>query len=210
MTRLEKFGLATGVIGLFADGIALATFLSGLWGSQPSHSGGDEMPAILLIILAVTIVYGWLALCWFLVRKDFLARKGKRKQDKPEYTGVAFRAVVGIGILMAPLALAWWAAVSRGDISQQAIPIQTSPAVLTPSASPSPTLFGNSTSVPPIANSRVTTSSSDTTAIGCIFPIVHVVVAVGIYLVLILLMPMLYSDMPPVDIGEILDSLMPS
>jgi len=56
------------VVGLVADGIALSTFLAGLWGKSTE---GESLPSLILfyVLSGLLIIYGWLTLSWVLTRR---------------------------------------------------------------------------------------------------------------------------------------------
>ncbi len=212
MSKLEKFALATGIIGLTVDVIGLTTFLAGIWNPESMNSTSSELPVIYQVIFGLTTIYGWLSISWILVRRAFVNRESTKK----DFPNTVLRVAIGVGILVLPLAMAWWTAVAQGDIAQQKAEIeqrqilrvtQTAQAILTPVAT-------NSTEVAtPTLVPRGGGVGEDYVDIGPYLfcsPVMHIVLGIGVYLVLSLLMPIVYPDMPEESIEMIIGKLFSS
>jgi hypothetical protein len=204
MNHLEKFGLVSGIIGLVADIIGLVSFLSGIWKPSAENLGTGEMPFIFLVIFAFTIIYGWFSISWVLIRKAYLARK----YNKKSFISASFKTAFAVGIMVFPLIIAWWVVIVRTDESRQYVEIQnrkaaeaTQSALITPvpteasgnqQVTPTPSLYGN-------PNDRV-----DKSGWYCLTIPAHVALTVGMFLVIILIMPNVYSDMPEVTMDDLM------
>jgi len=191
MSKLEKFGLVTGIISLVADCIALLTFFSGIWNPTSSNSTPGELPLIYRGILALTIVYGWLSTSWALARKSFLAR-----EDKPEkkFLITTLSATIGIGLIVLPFTMAWWAANAQGRMIEYQAKmdrINAIRATLTIQAFLAPIATGT-----PQTRAVHSPPSPVDEAIMMCAPFTHITLGVGIFLALTLLMPLVYPDMP--------------
>src|SRR5690242_19454796 len=118
MNRLEKFGLATGIIGLASDTIALTTFIGGFWGRTattvtmpykelPIVSATTtvrEIPLVIATTLILTIIYSWLIISWVLSRRSFSLRTEK---NKAVVENITTRSITGLGIVIWPIFTMW-------------------------------------------------------------------------------------------------------
>lgn len=190
MNSLEKFGLVSGIIGLIADIIGLVSFLSGIWQPSSINSGIGEMPFIYQVMFAITILYGWLSISWFLLRRSFIARK--YKADK--FISASFSISIATGIMLFPLIMAWWAVPMRADAAQQRAQIEQTKimqATQTALGTPAPT---------PISPYTRNADTVDTSSWYCFLIPAQVVISFAISGVLCLLMPTIYSDMPEISL----------
>jgi hypothetical protein len=55
MSKIEQFGLFTGVLGLFSDVIALGTFVLGFWTLQATDTSNNTMANLFLAVTAFFI-----------------------------------------------------------------------------------------------------------------------------------------------------------
>lgn len=73
MNKAEKFALTTATIGLIADGITIASF-SGIFVSDSTSANQQTVSNITTSrFIALSVVYCWLVLSWFLTRRAYLA-----------------------------------------------------------------------------------------------------------------------------------------
>ncbi|HBY97249.1 MAG: hypothetical protein M5U01_28950 [Ardenticatenaceae bacterium] len=101
MSRVERFQLIIGAIGLIVDIMVMAVF-----GTSFARPVGARqvlpLSSVALILLAVAFVYGWFTLSWFLVRSHYRRQDGSHHQKK-ELGEIAAAAVVGVGVGSLPL-----------------------------------------------------------------------------------------------------------
>lgn len=109
LSGVEKFGVVSGMIGLVADAIALITFVTGFVSldTGPTAASGTTL---FLIVTALLLLYGWFTLAWVLTKRGLgNIAKGQRWAALDD---CSIRATVGVGLLIAPLALVWLVALS--------------------------------------------------------------------------------------------------
>jgi len=103
VTKGERFGIGTVVIGLAADVLTIVDHLR--WRAEDASTTGSlPMP----ILMAVTTTYGWLILAWFLTKWRFFKDKEQTltpRKRKPDFPMTAFRAVFTIGIVISPIVM---------------------------------------------------------------------------------------------------------
>lgn len=72
MSRSEKFALLAGIIGFAADVLALGIFAaSWIEGTGEIETQIPTSPSVRAIVI-FTLIYSWLIICWFLVRRSYL------------------------------------------------------------------------------------------------------------------------------------------
>lgn len=113
MSKIEQFGLISGVIGLVADLIGLTTFLLGMWGLQQADNSEVSMSALFKVLTMFLMFYGWITISWFLVRRSFVRRNRRRKYD---FGGTVSNTVVSVGLFVAPIYLLWAIALIAGTV----------------------------------------------------------------------------------------------
>jgi hypothetical protein len=202
MNNLEKFGLWSGIIGLVADVIAILSFLAGGWQPTAVDSGRGQMPFLFQAVFAFLIVYGWFSISWVLVRRAYLARK----YTKQKFMSAAFKIVFAVGLVILPLVVAWWVVILMTDAAQQSAEIAnrkiaqaTQSALTTPT--PVPTNSNGQTS--PIVNPRNTEERVDVSGWYCVMIPAEIAIAIGIFLAIIFMMPVIYSDMPEITSEDV-------
>lgn len=109
LSWFEKYGFITGAIGLIADAQSL---LPSLFGNQSPSVSEDLNTAITGLI----IPYGWLAVAWTFTRSG-LSRISDESYRRHYISSYAARSVAGLGILIAPLVLAWLRAAFHSDVA---------------------------------------------------------------------------------------------
>jgi hypothetical protein len=189
MNSIEKFGLISGIIGLVADIVGLVSFLAGIWQPTSVNSGIGEMPFVYQVIFAITILYGWFSISWILLRKSFVTRKHK----KDKLISVSMSISIATGVLLFPLIMAWWAVPMKADAAQQRTEIEKNKITQATQAAlgtPAPTPTGYLAS-----SERV-----DTSGWYCAIIPAQIIISFSISLVLCLLMPTVYSDMPEIGL----------
>ena len=100
------------VVGLVADGIALSTFLAGLWGKSTE---GESPPSLILfyVLSGLLIIYGWLTLSWVLTRRGLnYIPKARRVEN---FDRVVAQGVSGVGLGILPLFIVWLIAMGMVD-----------------------------------------------------------------------------------------------
>jgi hypothetical protein len=110
MSFVERAGLLFGVVGLFADGAVLFTFVTGVSNVTQFIPKSIPTPSALLffsIISALLIVYGWFIVSWYLVRRTFVLLGQMPVRFNYSLVNRSLRTVTGIGIFLIPLAIAW-------------------------------------------------------------------------------------------------------
>ncbi len=188
LSKLEVFGLVTGVIGLIADTVGLVTFAAGIWGFANDKGSSAPSYALFITVTGLLLVYGWLALAWIITSRTLKRFPGP--PAKSDLDDKATRSTVGIGLLLVPLAIIWFAIAFSGN----SVPLQSS-------AFPTPTVVTPALSMDQVTISPVSTSptSSKTEAIaaGVFFTMVYLypLVGVGVYGCIDLLMPLVYGDL---------------
>jgi hypothetical protein len=115
MSRTERFALISGIIGLVADVIAIGTFLVSVADgtvTAPDYQG-LTVRSVWKGFLAFALVYGWIIIAWFLVRRIY--RRYWATHDRirwPSYESLrsthsqVFRRYVGsatVGVVISPL-----------------------------------------------------------------------------------------------------------
>lgn len=95
-TKIDKFTLITGVIGLIADIIGIFVFLFTFSNREGLKFDNTLLLNILLFWFLIT--YGWFLIGWFFYQQS---KKKERLNDD-----VVFK-IGGVGILMLPLSIAW-------------------------------------------------------------------------------------------------------
>ena len=202
MNSLEKFGLVSGIIGLVSDIVGLVSFLAGLWRPSALNSGTGELPFVLQVISAFMIIYGWFSISWVLIRKAFLSRKHSKKQ----FIDASAKTVFAVGIMIFPLVLAWWVAIVRTEEAQQRVEIAerksaaaTQAALITPSTN----IVQITPTVSPFAGNP---DRVDGSGWYCATIPAHVAMMFGMFLVVVLIMPNIHSDMPEVTIDDLFPS----
>jgi hypothetical protein len=212
MNRLEKFGLATGIIGLTSDTIALTAFIGGLWGKTtttvttpfenfPTISATTtvrEVPLVIATTLILTIIYSWLIISWVLCRRSFELRTTKNKEITEN---IMQRAITGFGIVTWPLLVMWLVITFQGDNPTKVEAnnmFATQQAILTLTPTPIPKI--NPVTGDPVEQRPPTTNGvwdkTDATylAVGVSIPI-QAALGFILYWVLYSLMPVVYPDM---------------
>lgn len=115
MSKIEQFGLISGIIGLVADLIGLTTFLLGMWGLQQADNSGVSMSTLLKVLTMFLMFYGWITISWFLARRSFVRRNRRRKYD---FGGTVSNTVVSVGLFVAPIYLLWLIALVAGTVDE--------------------------------------------------------------------------------------------
>jgi hypothetical protein len=106
MSRLEKFGLITGAFGLIGDLIAFVGFIAGLINfSHLDDSSAASATAVLLIVSALILIYGWLSISWILANQA-LNKIAYFVTDDSLKDNIN-RIVAGVGFVIAPLIAGW-------------------------------------------------------------------------------------------------------
>jgi len=130
LSKLERFGLWTGVIGLISDTIALVTFFAGFWGTPSStavispvvNSEGQativtistlEIPLVARTVLFLVLVYSWAIISWILARRSF---RNRRIRSFEVVIDILSRTVIGFGIIVLPIFAMWLITVWQSDI----------------------------------------------------------------------------------------------
>lgn len=192
LSRLEIFGLVTGVIGLVADTIGLVTFLAGTWGFD--NGDGATMPVYVMFIITtgLLVVYGWLILAWIVTSRTL--KRFSEGPDRGDLEEKSARSTAGIGLALIPLAIIWSiTAFSANGTSTQPSTFATPKAtVVTPDevdslSSPTP---DSPVSPQQGAGSGVVVAESIFFTFF-LFPLV----GLGIFGCLNLLMPLVYGDL---------------
>lgn len=104
MSKLEQFGLASGIIGLIADLIGLTTFVLGFWGFEQSDSSGVSMGVLFRIATIFVIFYGWIVISWILVRRSYVKRN---KRQKYNFNASVNQSVDSLQVFIAPILILW-------------------------------------------------------------------------------------------------------
>jgi hypothetical protein len=116
MSKIEKFALCAGVIGLVADILTLGSFMT----SWISDTGPTELqapiPVSVRVIVTFSLIYSWLIVSWFLVRRTYLLFcernrtiqwrywKNRRFAHSKVFSQYVIGAVFGVAILVSPFA----------------------------------------------------------------------------------------------------------
>lgn len=106
MSKLEQFGLATGIIGLLSDAIALTGFFIGFWKPETSSEQGTVSTMSIFFVLTIfAMFYGWLIISWTLTRRAYVHRNKRKKFfiDRA-VSGIIFT----VGIFILPIFIAWF------------------------------------------------------------------------------------------------------
>jgi hypothetical protein len=104
MSKLERFGFISGIIGLIADLIGLTTFVLGFWSFQQPDTSGLAIPTLVKIFSAIVWLYGWTAISWFLIRRSFVQRNRPQEFD---FESIATNVVTNIGAFVLPVFWLW-------------------------------------------------------------------------------------------------------
>ena len=157
------------------------------------------MPFILQVVFAFTIIYGWFSISWVLIRRAFLSRKYSKK----EFINASSKTVFAVGIMIFPLVIAWWVVIARTDEAQQRMEIAerkfaaaTQAALITPSAN-------NVQITPTVSPFGSNPDRVDGSGWYCATIPVHLAMMFGMFVVVVLIMPNIYPDMPEVTIDDL-------
>jgi putative effector of murein hydrolase LrgA (UPF0299 family) len=108
----DKFSFATGLFGLIADAIALVVFVSQTFNAVNAGEqlGQQSLPSsFALFIMFLVLIYSWLALSWFLVRRHIQnITPSQRGGSLPvvredNFVGKSWRVTIAIGMFTLPL-----------------------------------------------------------------------------------------------------------
>lgn len=202
MNNLEKFGLWSGIVGLLADVIAISAFLAGGWQPTSLDDGRGEMSFLLQAIFAFLIIYGWFSISWVLVRRAYLARK----YTKQVFMAATFKIVFAVGLVVLPLVLAWWVVILMADAAHQSAEIanrkiaQATQSALT---TPTPVSTNSNGQTSPIANTRITEERVDVSGWYCVMIPAEIAITIGIFLAIVFMMPVIYSDMQEITTEDV-------
>lgn len=116
MSKLEQFGLVTGILGLVADAIALIAFFGGLWNTAPQGTSNNAgLPVLAQVIMVLVAIYGW-----FIIGLVLLRRRLAHRADEPIVTTeMAGNAALGVGILVAPILIGLFVAIAQTNIESR-------------------------------------------------------------------------------------------
>lgn len=106
LTPLEWFGLATGIIGLIADVLALVTFAMGL--QNLTNPPNTHLYVLLITLSPFLLIYGTFVVSWVLARRQLMHFPAQRRKAAIEET--VSQTIVATAILSAPLWAAWYIA----------------------------------------------------------------------------------------------------
>ena len=192
LSKLEVFGLVTGVIGLIADTVGLVTFAAGIWGFANGKDSSALGYALFIMITGLLLVYGWLVLAWIITSRTL-----KRLPEPPVKSDLddkATRSTAGIGLLLAPLAIIWFAITFTGNSA----PLQSSTIPMPTVVTPAPSADQATTSPTPTS---LTSSETEAIAFGVSLTMVFVypLVGMGVYGCIYLLMPLVYGGLIDVE-----------
>lgn len=146
MSKFERVTLFFGLVGLLADASAIFVFVTGLLNfnqvvSQlaPSSVSVPAASTAFTIASGLIIVYGWLSVSWYLVRRTFVLRNERPTAFHNPLSGRSFRAVLGVGIFIVPLMIAWMIVISSFSTE----PSTSSSGVIVPTGVPTITSQAN-------------------------------------------------------------------
>ncbi|MFN8475089.1 MAG: hypothetical protein U0822_23105 [Anaerolineae bacterium] len=114
MSKAEIFNLVAGIIGLFADIIAIAAFFSQLVGPSGALVEPINIPIALSILLFLIFAYGWGTIGWMIVRRNYVQRssalyyaytRGERvgQLNRKDIDKIMTGAVGGVGTIISPI-----------------------------------------------------------------------------------------------------------
>jgi hypothetical protein len=206
LSKLEKFGLWTGIVGLAADLVSLSTFAAGFWDLGPGGGFPPNSHSFLIVITGILMLYAWFVIAWAFARR----RLGHlSKEDRLEtFDRVAFTSSAGVGLLIIPLIWVWSFITASGTInfvssSYVSVVVTATPSAIVTTAtpvmggahlSPSPTpnlvVVHRQILIDPISKTTLAGMAS----VCCTLPTCLLLIYV-IYLCLLLLMPNFYSDL---------------
>ena len=109
MSKLEKFGLFSGILGIIVDSVAIVGYISGLLNFQLPNaeiSNKGEAPVLFILLLAIVIIYSWVSISWVLAKRTVVHLESAKKQYS--LSKVVARTVLGIGLVIAPMILGWF------------------------------------------------------------------------------------------------------
>lgn len=122
MSKVEKFGLISGILGVIVDTIAIIGYISGLINfgtSQTQSSSNNEPPTIFVLSLAIIIIYSWIAISWALSKRTITTVINAKK--KYSLDGVVSRTVFGVGLVITPMILGWFVIAQSGGSNSDEI-----------------------------------------------------------------------------------------
>jgi hypothetical protein len=195
LSNIEAFSLATGIIGLVVDTISLVSFAVGAWRFGNGDNSGTSGRALFVLITGLVLVYGWLMSAWMITRQA-LNRVPSAPYEK-SLDDTAARSTVGIGLILAPLAVIWFAiAFGGGGASPQTLVSVTPTIVPTTSAGSD---FATPTTMP---GSAEKTDVAMGIVFGELFAMLFLypLVGLGLWGCQSLVMPLVYSDLESSDI----------
>jgi hypothetical protein len=100
MSRLEKFTLATVIIGLVADVLALGIFLIQVLSLSQTES--LSVSPIVIVITLLVLFYSWIMLAWFIARA-YAVQNGKIVSSLSTFG----KAIFGLCVFFVPFFSVW-------------------------------------------------------------------------------------------------------
>lgn len=207
MSKFERISLFFGFVGLLADFAALFTFATGLLSFSQVIPSSVPLPAAstaFSVGSGLLIAYGWLVVSWYLTRRSIVLRNERPTTFHNPLSARSARAVVGIGIFIVPLVIAW--IIVTGSLPSSGSPISPSTVVLTPVITQTPTqtitilttaTVTNTQQIPTPRPMTEDEKRASNTMLGLIFGLPFGLILLGgvIYASINLLMPLVHIEM---------------
>jgi hypothetical protein len=196
LSKLETLGLVTGIIGLVADTVGLVTFAAGIWSFEAGSSLDSSRYALFIVVTVLTLVYGWLVSAWVITRQAI--NRSPQSPNREFLADTATRSTTGVGLVLVPLAIIWFAIAfgGTGAPSRPPTPTTATPTIA-PTVSEDSDLTTPSSDVPTSTQMDHTFSvvMGTVMAMGLLYPLT----GLGIWGCQVLIMPLVYGDWPPGD-----------
>ncbi len=103
MSKLEKFSLGTGIIGLLADVLGLFVIYKSLLGED---TPGELPISWLHLLIFLLLTYGWFSVDWVIVKTKIRNNK-KRRQKSSDVLQEMFSVTIGFIIVLLPFVTIW-------------------------------------------------------------------------------------------------------
>lgn len=197
LSGLEKFNLAAAIIGLFADGVGLITFFTGLWSFENTVKS-NAVFYLYIIATGLVILYGWGVISWILTRRKILQYEILFDR-RIVLNSKAGSTVAGVGIALIPIVAIWFIVTYLGVFAEElstepfgeTIPTTEISTLVPMSETPITNGVGQTKNTPDYS------SAFGYTVISLMF--VYPFLGIGVFASISFLMPISYSDIPSPD-----------
>jgi hypothetical protein len=184
LSKIEVFGLVTGIVGLVADAIGLITFAAGVWGFTRDEGSGASGDGLFVIVTGLLLFYGWFVLAWIITVRNLKRYSLPPLKDNIKSAGAC--ATIGVGLLLTPLAFIWLSIAFLGNSALSSEVLPTTIAVTSTPLVNQTSIHSTSTSISEAIDSAF--------CIGFVVIILYPFVGMGVFGCMAFLMPLVYDD----------------